>query len=156
MQLNRIDDPRDSLAKARRSELVIFARQNNVKDIDPNMPADLIRHKLRTMGLTRIQIPTRILGQPNQPHGNARVSASNAPVIPTSGVEIGAMADLERQWRQESAAPAPKAEAPSLKNMGINELRSLGKSMGIKFERTDNMPKMRIKIEAKRNAQDAS
>lgn len=149
MQLNRIDDPRDQLAKARRSELVKFARQNGVKDIDPNMPANLIRHKLRSMGLTRIMIPTRILGQPNQPHGNAKVSASNAPVIPTSGVEVSAMADLERQWRQEAAAPKP-VEGPPLKSMGINELRAECKRLDIKLERRDNMVSMREKIEAKR------
>lgn len=155
MQILRTEDNRDSLQKARRSELVKFARQSGVKDIDPNMPANLIRHKLRTLGLTRIQIPTRILGQPNQPHGNAKVSASNAPVIPTSGVEVSAMADLERQWRQEASAPKA-AEAPTIKGMGINELRAECKRLDIKLERRDNMVSMREKIEAVRNAKNTS
>lgn len=152
MQLHKIDDPRDRLAKARRSELVKFARANNVTEIDPNMPAELMRGILRSKGLTRIQIPDRVLGHPNQPHGNAPLHASNAPVTPTQGVEVNALADLERQWKQEQAgprAPAPAEEKP-LKDMSINELRKVCQGLGIHLGRRDNMVTMREKIEAKR------
>lgn len=157
MQLNRIDDPRDSLSKARRSELIAYARANGVKEIDPNMPAILMREILRGKGLTRIKIPNRPLGAIGQ--------TGALPDHPlTSGVEADATADLARQWAQQSApAPAAPAAAPAtsardkpLADMGINELRKVCQDLGIKLGRTDNMKSMREHIEAHRNGQNAA
>lgn len=154
MQLNKIDDPRDKLAKARRSELVRYARANGIQTFEfmgqtfnPSFAdAEITRAYLRSVGLRNPPIPNRALGQINQPHGNAKESASSAPIPPTNGVEVSALAHLV----QQSKRPDPVVEPPSLNQMGINELRSLGKSLGIKFTRKDNMPTMRDKIEAKR------
>lgn len=148
---SKTTDPRDSLSKARRTELVKFSRAQGFKNIDPNMPAELIRHLLRQNGVRSIPIPQRLLGQPNQPHANAPLHASNVSPPQTNGVEVSAMVDLARQFAQEQRTAPAADEAKPLKDMGINELRARGKELGIKFERTDNIPKMRDKIEAKLN-----
>lgn len=153
MQILRTEDPRDRLAKARRTELVKFARANGMKDIDPNMPAELIRGILRQCGLTNIQIPNRVLGQPNQPHGNAPLQSSNAPVVPTQGIEVNALADLARQYKAEqerAAASGVDESGKPLKDMSINELRKICQGLGIHLGRRDNMATMREKIEAER------
>ena len=63
--LNKIDDPRDNLEKARRMELYRFAKEHGL-DVTEEMPAILIRYELRRRGLTNIKIPVRILGAQNQ------------------------------------------------------------------------------------------
>jgi hypothetical protein len=135
MQLNRIDDPRDPLSKARRSELVRYARANGVKEIDPDMPALLMRDILRRRGLTRPPIPNRPLGAQVQ---------NGLPAVGTqqNGVEADALADLARQYQQQRQPPL----APS--TMGINELRAECKRLGIRLSRRDNMNSMREKIGA--------
>lgn len=139
MQLNRIDDPRDPLSKARRSELVKYARANGVKEIVPDMPALLMRDILRRRGLTRPPIPNRPLGAQVQ-NGLPAVAAGTQQ----SGVEADALADLARQYQQQRQPPAPLAPT----SMGINELRAECKRLGIKLSRRDNMNSMREKIGA--------
>lgn len=139
MQLNRIDDPRDPLSKARRSELVKYARANGIKEIDPDMPALLMRDILRRRGLTRPPIPNRPLGAQVQ-NGLPAIAAG----AQQGGVEADALADLARQYQQQRQPPPPLAPGKS----GINELRAECKRLGIKLSRRDNMNSMREKIEA--------
>jgi len=138
MQLNRIDDPRDPLSKARRDELRRYARKNGI-EVHPDMPALLLRDLLRQRGLTRPPIPNRPLGAQVQ---------NGLPALPSggqqNGVEADAIADLARQYQQQRQPPPPLA--PS--TMGINELRAECKRLGIKLERRDNMNSMREKIGA--------
>ena len=134
MILNKIDDPRDALAKARRYELLKFAKANGISEITESMPAILMRKILRGRGLTRIAIPPRTLGQMNQ--------ARSAEAAPSSGdqvPEIDADADLARQFGQP-AAPKPAGD------MSINELRAAVKAKGLKIARTDTMESLRAKL----------
>ena len=135
MILNKIDDPRDALAKARRYELLKFAKANGVSEITEAMPAILMRKILRGRGLTRIAIPPRNLGQMNQSR-----SAEAAPVSGDQVPEIDADADLARQFGQMAPAPKPGAE------MSINELRAAVKAKGLKIARTDTMESLRAKL----------
>jgi hypothetical protein len=151
MLLNRIDDPRDNLGKARRYELGVWAEQNGHRNFSfmgkqwnaYEAPAEITREFLRSVRLVNIRIPDRPLGQP-VPHPSA---SQDAPVVPSQIPSMGALAHLAAQ----DQVPAPVLEETPLKDMSINELRAEGKRLGVKFERTDNMPKMRDKIEAARN-----
>lgn len=136
MILNKIDDPRDALAKARRYELLKFAKANGISEITESMPAILMRKILRGRGLTRIAIPPRILGQVNQSR-----SAEAAPVSSDQVPEIDAEADLARQFGQAAVTtPKPVAE------MSINDLRAAVKAKGLKIARTDTMESLRAKL----------
>lgn len=114
--LKSIEDPRDSLDKARRVELVPFAKTHGL-NVDENTPAILIRHMLRQKGVHRIAIPERVLG--GQAPGNDRAN------------DIDAVADLARQYQNSS---------------DINSLRAECKRLGIKLSRRDTMDSMRAKI----------
>lgn len=131
--LTRMEDPRDSLDRARLSELVRYARANGLTGISSDMPAILIRRQLRDRGLTRINIPPRTLG-----HTEA------APIVETppaaGGSIVDAEADLARQFEQQ-----PKAKTTA--QMSINELRAECHRLGIKLSRRDNMITMRAKID---------
>lgn len=146
-KLLSVIDPRDRLAKARRTELMAYAASHGIK-LDENMPADLMRSQLRERGLTRPDIPHRVLGAPKDGVG------VSTPVQAKADNEISTEADLARQWQAEQAkAQQVQAEGKSLDDMTINELRAKGKELGIKFERRDTMPTMREKIQAKVNGQ---
>lgn len=141
MILNRIEDPRSPLQKARRIELVAFAHQHGMTDITEQMPADLIRAKLRAKNLTHIKVNAKPLGAA----GDARQTQQAAP---ERGVEIDYEADLERQFMAESTRPVsaiPKRQ--DVGSMGINELRAECKRLNIKLSRRDNMASMKFKIE---------
>ena len=140
MFLNKIDDPRDQLERARRFELFKFAKANNVNEITEGMPAIIMRKILRGKGLTRIAIPPRPLGM--QSGGTAPATAT-----PQNVNEIDAADDLMRQYAQESKP----AEKP-VSEMDIKELRSAAKARGVKLERTDNMAKIREKLSGKNAA----
>lgn len=132
--LKRIDDPRSNLEKARRPELVRFARANGMADISEAMPANLIRRRLVAAGLTRIQVSAPPLGLAP---GASQTIAPDAPVN-----VVDADDDLERQFAREQAAAKP------IKGMAINELRAECKRLGIRLSRRDNMATMKEKIEA--------
>ncbi len=138
MVLHRITDPRDALEKARRPELVAYARQNGVTDINEAMPAILIRRKLREKGLTRPRIPDRILGQAESARRAPLTGAE--PVPPEKVQEVDAIADLERQYARE----APKNPY----TMTYNELRREGRRLGVKFARKDNLASIKTKVAA--------
>lgn len=117
LQLHRIQDPRDSLERARRSELVEFAKKKGISEIVPEMPAILMRKILRSRGMTDIRIEPRQLGEMTRTKINAKVSTAK-PVKDRTGeppkiVEVDAEADLLRQWKVEQTAPAAtEAAAP--------------------------------------------
>lgn len=128
--LKRIDDPRSNLEKARRFELVAYAHANGLTDVHENMPAMLIRRRLYERNLTRIPVNAPPLGVP--------AGVPSAPSPDTPAYEVDAVADLERQFKQQSK-PAKS---------GINELRAECKRLGIKLSRRDNMHTMKAKIES--------
>lgn len=149
MILNKIDDPRDNLERARQAELVRFAQSHGLKHITDQVPAILIRAELRQRGLTNIRIPPRPLGATNQPN----------PIAPGPGakiVEVNAAADLARQFAQQQARPPDphpiKPERPKRlverPKSEINRLRDQCKALGIKMDRRDRMPDLKAKIEA--------
>lgn len=158
MQLKTIDDPRDSLAKARRWELEQYAKANGVTEIQPGMPAIVMRNILRSRGLTRIPVPARPLGQQNQP--KPRLMYKNGilqqpqPPLPrpepqSKGVEANADDDLARQFGLERITSEEKAKLfpdKLVADMKITELRQECKRRGIKMARTDNMPALREKL----------
>jgi hypothetical protein len=105
MQILKVQDPRNTLDRARRSELAAFAKANGVKEIVPTMPATLMRKILRSKGLTNIVIPNRQLGQVSptkidlkgaqrkSDNGHSRRQQSEENVV-----EVDAEEDLMRQW----------------------------------------------------------
>lgn len=138
--LLKIDDPRDSLQKARRWELLEFARANGVTEIKHDMPADIIRRILRSHRLTNIRIPRRVLGQ-NDRRPDAMAAASDAG----GGVTLDAGDDLMRQY-QAGAMAVPAA--PSLDTMTRAELAKACKAKGIAMARTDKKETLMEKLSA--------
>lgn len=161
MFLNKIEDPRDNLAKARLWELQQFAAANNVAEVKADMPAILIRSILRSKGLTRIPVPDRPLGQMNQPHPRPMYKNGLA-VAPErqrpqpeqeKGVEADAEADLARQYQTKKPARPPRlVERPKSE---INKMRDECKRLGIHMDRRDRMPDLKAKIEAHKSGQNA-
>lgn len=115
LQLHRIQDPRDSLERARRSELVEFAKKKGISEIVPEMPAILMRKILRSRGMTDIRIEPRQLGEMTRTKINAKVStakpAKDRTGEPQKIVEVDAEADLLRQWKVEQTTPAASEAA---------------------------------------------
>jgi len=145
MYLNKIDDPRDPLQRARQADILKFARERNIKEISHDMPAMLARPIIRSKGLNgqfaawaRANVQFAPLGQPSGP----AVTSDQANAV-------DAEADMARQFAQQKAEP-------SLDGMGINELRKECQRLQIKLGRRDNMDSMRSKIEAERNGQNAA
>lgn len=137
-------DPRDNLERARLTELLKFAADNGVEI--PRQFQDkaiVIRSILRQRGLTRIQVPFRVLGQPNV---GQRVTDA---VASQSANEIDAAADLMRQVMGTPPAPAPEPEAPRKGVAAIAELRKECKRRGIKTARTDKLADLRAKLNGK-------
>lgn len=130
MILNRIDDPRSNLDKARRSELVRFAQENNISGITENMPAILIRRKLQEVGKTHIKISPRPLGS----QGGAGQAVSNDVQV----TQIDAADDLARQFSSQASVPVER--------QSINELRAECKKRGIKLSNRDTLKSMREKL----------
>lgn len=151
LQLHRIQDPRDMLERARRSELVEFARQKGVKEIVPEMPAMLMRKILRSRGLTNIAIDLRQLGEVTRNKINVKKSTAKpkpgarAPE-PERVAVVDADDDLMRQWEAEQMQPQPPVESqpparkprkmkgptptdPKLMHMA--DLRSYAKKQGV-------------------------
>lgn len=138
MILDRIEDPRDALDKARRIELFRFARAHGLKDVVETMPAILMRRILRERGLTNIKIPPRPLGAMNQ----ANPLPPNIPGGVEKVVEMDAEADLMRQYEATKTAPPSKP----IRMMDINELRRECQRRGIKMGRRDNLLTLREKL----------
>lgn len=161
MILNKIEDPRSNLQKAKRRELVDFALKNGVTQIsgfpvNDGTPADILRAELRQRGLTRIDIPLRVLGAQNQPGTGLkyqnRMQAPGGTVAPT-GVTVDAGADMRRQFEAEQTRHAAETKwRAELAAMGINELGAEMKRLKIHRDRKDNKETMRAKITAHRES----
>lgn len=151
--LKSIDDPRDALSKARRSELAKFAHANGIKEFEfsgvrfkpEDAPAEITRTYLRSQGLTRIKVPPRILGQPNQPHANAVVTAAAQPA---KSVEVSAAADLARQFQGQQGG-ALLDEKP-VEKMSFSELHKECSERGVKRPRGAGADKLRELLRAAR------
>lgn len=147
MILNKIEDPRDNLEKARLWELEAFAAANRVTEVRPGMPAILIRKILRSKGVTRIRIPPRQLGALNG--GGAPLPTGDEKVV-----EADASDDLMRQWLQQQAAPPPAAIPPAPEPVALDEttdinvLRRMCQARDIKMSRRDRRPDLIAKIRA--------
>lgn len=158
--LKSIDDPRTSLDKARRGELYRFALANGVNElrfggtvlpINDGTPAELLRHELRSRGLTNIEIPRRVLGQPEpQPrlrssNGNPLTVQAQTPAEKKEPPVVNATADLMRQYQSNAFAP-PEPEYDTMKRF---ELAKLCKAKGIAMERTDKKEDLVEKLRGK-------
>ena len=130
----RVDDPRDRIEKATRRELYLFAVANGVTEIQPHMPAMLMRPILRRRGLTNINLPPRELGNPR----GAAVTNNSAVTADVADVT----ADLAKQWQQEQAREEQSAAADS---MSFNELKSALKARGVKLSRKDTFEDLKDK-----------
>lgn len=169
MYLNKIDDPRDSLAKAKRRELIEFAHANGQMDITERMPAadytdengrehPGIRTILRQRGLTRISIPNRPLGK--------RGRHETRPLLPHKPTNAAPPDDEWAEFQKwkaarqqnESSSPHPSSAAPPAAEkpprlmerpkQEINTLRDECKRLGIKMDRRDNKDALKAKIAA--------
>jgi hypothetical protein len=123
MQLRSIIDPRDSLEKATRWELIDFAKANGI-DVPDDAPALYTMDILRAHGLTNIKVPDRPLG-----------------LYAGSGIESkpDAKDDFLRQYEAEKKGQDVSA-------IPMHQLRSLLKSKGIKFSRKDKLQTLREKL----------
>lgn len=158
------DDPRSALEKARRGELVVFARQNNIDDIDPGMPATLMRKILRQRGVTNIQPGHPNLGTigrtvidplgrtrrqavpasakskaKTKPGREAQREASREPVEPEV-TEVDAETLCEMQYRAQSK---PK---PPIEKMTMAALRAEAKRRHVRIARTDKKAEILAKL----------
>lgn len=154
MILNKIDDPRDNLERAKRLELVAFAKANGLDHITNEHPAIVIRAELRQRGLTNIKVPPRPLGAQTRRPGAGVVAQPPAQ----NAIEVNAAADLARQFAQQQSQPPPppldqKPAKPKIPPQEINVLRAECKRLGIRMERRDTAAKLKAKIAA--HGQDA-
>lgn len=129
-ELKRIDDPRDALGKAKRIELAAFARANGVQEINPRMPAEMMRDILRERGLTNIQIPNRRLGAVGNPGYNKNGIEPDYPgATDAPATEMDASSLAAQQWARDMAtgqvdpepAPAPAPAATEEPEIEIGE-----------------------------------
>ena len=155
MFLNKIDDPRDPLQRAKRRELVEFAHQNGHTHITTEMPAIYIRNYLRAQGLTNIRVPNRPLGQPPKNSSTAHPSLMNGEVSEENVQTFDADADLARQFGLDvpvdrSDTVEPVKEKPKPKNTNIiheiAELRRQCKKRGIKMSVHDTRETLKAKL----------
>lgn len=146
--LLKVEDPRDNLEKAKRPELLAFARRNGVTEITPEMPAILMRKFLRSKNLVNISIPKRVLGQPELRPG----ALTTATPSPENAVSVDAADDLMRQFKAGASAPlpSPSAEPVKLANKRDewNAMRQAAKAKGIKLDRKDNFETVAAKLRA--------
>lgn len=142
MILNKIDDPRDSLAKATRYAVWQYAKANGL-DFPESAPADVVRAALRQRGLTRIPVNRPPLGAQNGPGGGETI------VPQANGIERDATADLAAQWERDRLRDLEtgKTKRPERHNP-MTPLRAKAKELGIKVDRRDNATTLAAKIEA--------
>jgi hypothetical protein len=129
----QIDDPRDNLSRATRHEIIQFAKKRGVTEIDPEMPAILMRDILRQKNITDIQVGHRPLGSP----GGTRPVATQAQEQNIRTVD--ATSELARQWKAQ--------QKPVKKYNEFIELKMKAKKLGIKLSRTDRLPDLKEKLE---------
>lgn len=132
MQLLSIIDPRDSLDKATRWELIDYAKANGLQ-VDDDCPAIVTRQLLRAKGLTNIKIPDRPLGLYGS-KAEAQIAAENKP------------ADANAMNADELMAAQYQAEKTDFSKSPMNALRAECKKRGIKMSRRDNLQSLREKL----------
>lgn len=153
-----VDDPRDNYEKLRRIELVRHGVEHGV-DVNENMPAMLIRHRLRAANIPPpAVVPYRPLGidrgQDTSPNSHRLSMPMAAPPPPNApAVSVDAIADLERQFANPAPLPPyegdPKpTSVPVIPLIPTNivDLRRECKRLGIKMDRRDRMPDLIRKI----------
>lgn len=156
MQLHRLDDPRDALSKAKRHELLQFARRRGVHDVRPGMPAMLMRQILREKGHTDITIPRRMLGQIGAADDRmARPPVAAQPKPPPDVPAVDALADLAQQYG-EYTRPEPLAQSGDYEDMNVIELRKLCKRRGIAQQRGQRASDLRDKLKAADRGENAA
>ena len=146
MHLNRIDDPRDALQRARQTDILRYAREKNIKEITHDMPAMLARPIIRGKGLAgdfarwaRGNVQFKPLG-----------SAPSRPTVTSDqATAVDADADLAAQWAANRKADleSGKTKRPERHNP-MNDLRVKARELGIKVDRRDNINTLRAKVEA--------
>lgn len=146
MYLNRIDDPRDALGRARQTHILQFAREQKIDEISPDMPAMLARTVIRGKGLAgtfaqwaRGHVQFKPLG-----------SAPDRPAVTSDQANaVDAEADLAAQWARDRQRDLDtgKTKRPERHNP-MNELRAKAKELGITVSRRDNLESLRAKVEA--------
>lgn len=131
--LLKTEDPRTPMQRARKFELLQFAKANNVSEINEMMPAELMRAILMQKGLTNIRVP-------NRPLGMVKAAQDNLPSA--HGNAVDATAQLMKQYQQGAySAPAeasePEIEIPDIpvEQMKINQLRHACIKQGHKLGR---------------------
>jgi len=135
VNLKSIEDPRDSLSKARRVELYRYAQQVGMEGtIEASMPADMMRQILREAGHSNINIPVRIIGRPEPgslPPGKA--NGKPAPVPAAAPLEdnktVDASADLAEQWRR--GKQEVRQSAIDYDTLKSHQLRKLARDRGL-------------------------
>lgn len=120
MQLQKIIDPRDNLEKLRRTELYRLAKSEGLSDIEPGMPAILMRRMLRDRGIRDVPDPNRPLG-----------GVSNIEHL---------QKEIEEEPVRADDLLKSAYETDKLAQMPFFALRRLCKDRGIAFSRTDKKP----------------
>lgn len=163
MQLNRIDDPRDWISKARARELVEIAHAQGHHDITEAMPADDytepdgklmpgIRTMLRQRGVKRVPTPQRPLGKAGR-HETQPIIAKAQPAAAPADPDWAEFQQW-KAWKASQQQAAPAEPAPKPKRLverpvqEINTLRDYCKANGIKMDRRDNKASLKAKVEA--------
>jgi hypothetical protein len=156
MHLLKVEDFRDCLEKATRSEITKFADARGVKEIDPRMGAILMRQILRAKNITDIdtmfpRLRSRRVGQINGVNATAKYAGGDSPNV----AQITAAEDLARQWQEQQAREGPPpAPVPSSRPANrMAALRAECKRHGIKMSRTDKIADLRAKLDGENAAQ---
>ncbi len=151
MQLTKIIDPRDNLARASRDELWDFAKANGVAFDQRTATKGYMERELRSRGLTNIRAAIRFMGAPTgdffPPDGGTVTTVEPAKIT-----EVDADADMVRQMKEQAANPqdwpvdSTHDARKHVDDMNQKELRAECKRRGIKMVRTDNMKSLREKL----------
>jgi hypothetical protein len=166
VQILRVQDPRDSLDKARRTELIAFARQHKIGEIVPGMPATLMRRILRSKGLTQISVQERMLGMRQKPTPKITTEkpSRRTPDAEAEIVTVDADDDLLRQWQSQQSRHVAEESVVVVRHKPYRdparptmaEVKKEAKRLGLKPPRTMKMPELIELVERTSNGKDAA
>lgn len=161
MLLQKVEDRRSTLDRLGRKELAYLARKEGRDDIDPEMPAELIRRLFQAKPPSEYPRPIRgMLGSQNAyripPYQEwLRVAFGNTPIPqrePEKVREVDALSDLERQWKsQKQVEQLPDGVPRNYENLPMSSLRKIAKENGLVIPRTTKKPDLCAKLEAMAN-----
>lgn len=139
-------DPRNPWDRARRIEIVRYAKEQGIAEIDEQMPKDLMVRRLTALGVPPPSVPPRMIGIPDARTGDTspdshRFTAQQSQ--PTELAVLDAADVLERDWQAQRVKPAEVNAKPVNE---ITELRKECKRRGIKLARTDNKITLKAKL----------